>query len=148
LPELAYHNGGLNIKPFYLSAGRAVIRLGVDEGDPGLGTASSQQIRGERRTVIAIKAFWDSVGQEGLLEDDRQGADRLGDAEGMADHPAGMIINDGAEDGLGRAIRGEDLRPVHEIRDPEIVDVVHFIGFARIGPIFRGKPSLLFDYAE
>jgi hypothetical protein len=29
-------------KPFHLSAGRAIIRLGVDEGDPGLGTASSQ----------------------------------------------------------------------------------------------------------
>jgi hypothetical protein len=55
---------------FHLPAGRAIIRFGVDEGDPGLGTASSQEIGGERRTIIAIKPLWDSIGQEGLLEDD------------------------------------------------------------------------------
>ena len=66
----------------------------------------------------------------------------------MTDHHAGVVIEDGAEDGLGRAIGGADLGAVHEIRDPEIVDVVHFVGLAHIGPILERKPSLLFDHPE
>jgi len=133
---------------FYLSAGRAIIGLRVDEGDAGLGTASSQQIGGETRTVIDVKALWDAIGQKCFLEDDREGADRLGGAEGMAHHHAGVVIEDGTEDGLGRAIRGADLGAMHEIRDPEIVDVIHFVGLAHIGPILEGKPSLFFDHPE
>jgi len=49
---------------------RTVIGFGVDERDPGLGAASRQQIRGETRTVIAIKTLTKAVGQEGLLEND------------------------------------------------------------------------------
>ena len=56
---------------FHLAAGRALRGFGVDQRDPGLGTASSQEIRGETRTVIDVKPLWDPVGQEGLLEDDR-----------------------------------------------------------------------------
>jgi hypothetical protein len=37
---------------------------------------------------------------------------------------------------------------MHEIRDPEIVDVVYFVGLAHIGSIFEREPSLLFDHAE
>jgi len=135
-------------KAFHLPAGRAVIGFGVDEGDPGLGTASSQKIRGETRTVIDVKPLGDSVSQEGLLEDDGQGADRFGGAEGMTDHHAGVVIEDGAEDGFGRAIGGADLGAMHEIGDPEIVDVIHFVGLAYIGPILEREPSLLFNHPE
>jgi hypothetical protein len=31
-----------------------VIGFGMDQGDPGLGTASSQQIRGETRTIVNV----------------------------------------------------------------------------------------------
>jgi len=133
---------------FHFSAGRAVIGFRVNQGDPGLGTTSSQKIRGETRTVIAVKPLWDSIGQEGLLENDRQGADGLGGVEGMTHHHAGVVIEDGTEDGLGRAVRGADLGPVHEIRDPEIVDVVDFVGLAHIGPILKREPSLFFDHPE
>jgi len=133
---------------FHFPAGRAVIGLRVNEGDTGLGTTSSQEIRRETGTVIDVESLGDSVGQEGLLEDDGQGADSLGGTEGMAHHHTGVIIDDGAEDGLRRAIRGADLGPVHEVRDPEIIDVVHFVGLAHIGPIFMRKPSLLFDHSE
>ena len=123
----------------------------MDEGDAGQGTASSQEIGGETGAVIDVKSLGDSVGQEGLLKNDREGADRLRGAEGMADHHAGVIIDDGAEDGLGhavRVIRGTDLGAVHEVRDPEVIDVVHFVGFAHIGAILYAKPSLLFDHPE
>lgn len=133
---------------FYLSTGGAVIGFGMDERDAGLGAASSQQIRGERRRVIAVKPFRDSVGQEGLLEDDGQGADRFGGVKGMTDHHTGVVIEDGAEDGFGRAIGSADLGAMHEIRDPEIVDVIHFVGLAHIGPILKREPSLLFNYPE
>jgi len=55
----------------------------VDEGDPGLRTASSQQIRAEGRT-IDVKSLGYSIGQEGLLEDDRQGANGSRGTEGIA----------------------------------------------------------------
>jgi len=54
---------------FDLSAGGAVVGFGVDEGDPGPGTASGQKIGGETGTVIDIEAFGDAVGEKGLLED-------------------------------------------------------------------------------
>jgi hypothetical protein len=133
---------------FYLPAGGAIIGLRVDEGDPGLGTTSSQEIRRETGTVIDVEPLGDAIGQEGLLEDNRQGADGLGGTEGMAHHHAGVVIEDGAEDGLSRAIRGADLGSVHEVRDPEIIDVVHFVGLAHIGSILEGKPSLLFDHPK
>jgi hypothetical protein len=56
-------------EPFHLPAGRAVIRLGVDERDPGLGTASSQEVRGETRPVIDVQTLTNAVGEESLLED-------------------------------------------------------------------------------
>ncbi len=37
---------------------------------------------------------------------------------------------------------------MHEICDPEIVDVFDFIGFTHIGPILEGKPTLFFDRTE
>jgi len=133
---------------FYLSAGRAVIGFGVDERDPGLGTASRQEIGRETRTVIDVQSFGDAIGQEGLLEDDGQGADRLGGAEGIAHYHTRVVIEDGTEDGFGRAIRRADLGAMHEVRDPEIVDVVYFVGLAHIGPMLQWEPSLLFDHPE
>ena len=98
--------------------------------------------------IIDVEPFWNSVGQEGLLEDESQGADRLGGPEGMTHHHTGVVIEDGTEDGFGRAIRHADLGAMHEIRDPEIVDVIHFVGLAHIGPILEREPSLLLDHAE
>ncbi len=135
-------------KAFHLSARRAIIRFRMDKRDAGLGTASSQQIRRERRRIIAVQTFRNAVGQEGLLEDEGQGTDRLGGAEGMAHYHTGVVIEDGAEDGLGRAIRGTDLGAVHEIRDPEVIDVIHFIGLAHIGPLLEREPPMLFDHPE
>jgi len=135
-------------KAFHLSAGRAIIGFGMDEGDPGLGTASSQEIGRETGTVIDVKSLWDSISQEGLLEDECQGADCLGGVEGMTNHNAGVVIEDSAEDSLGRAICGADLGTMHKICDPEIIDVIHFIGLAHIGPILERKPSLLFDHPK
>ena len=66
----------------------------------------------------------------------------------MTDHHAGVVIEDGAEDRFGGTIPGADLGTMHEIRDPEIVDVVHFVGLTHIDPALEGKPSLLFDDPE
>jgi len=59
-----------------------------------------------------------------------------------------VIIKDGTEDGLGRAIRGANLGAMHEIRDPEIVDIFDFVGLVHIGAILEGKSSLLFDHPK
>ena len=66
----------------------------------------------------------------------------------MSHDHTGVVIEDGAEDGLGRAVGGADLGAMHEIRDPEIIDVLYFVGLAHIGPILEGEPSLLFDDPE
>jgi hypothetical protein len=131
---------------FHLPTGRAIIGFRVDQRDPGLGTASSQEVRGERGRVVTVKTLWDSIGQKGLLEDEGQSADRLGGTKGMTDHHAGVVIQDGTENGLGRAIPGTNLRAMHEICDPEIVDVFDFIGLAHIGPLLKHEPSLLFKH--
>jgi len=47
---------------------------------------------------------------------------------------------------LAERIHGADLGSVHEIRNPEIIDVFDFVGFAHIGPILERKPSLFFDH--
>jgi len=60
----------------------------------------SFSVRKKSRRVIAIKPFWDAVGQEGLLENDGQGADCLGGVEGMTDRHTGVVIEDRAENGL------------------------------------------------
>jgi hypothetical protein len=125
-----------------------VIGFGMDQGDPGLGTASRQEVGGEGRRVITIKTLANAVGQEGFLENDGQGADRLGATEGMTDYHTGVVIEDGTENGLGRAVPDANLRTMHEIRDPEIVDVIHFVGLSHIDPILKREPSLLFDHPE
>ena len=51
------------------------------------------------------------------------------------------IIEDGAEDGFGRVRGGgADLGAMHEVADPEIIDVVHFVGLADIGALLPGEP--------
>ena len=92
-PEIAFH----------FAAGGAVVGFGVDEGDATHGAASGKQIGGETWAIVHIEALGDAVGEEGLLEDEGQDADGLGSGEGMAHHHAGVIIEDGAEDGFGRA---------------------------------------------
>jgi len=49
---------------------------------------------------------------------------------------------------LGGTIPGADLGAMHEIRDPEIVDVFDFVSLAHIGPLLEREPSLLFKYPE
>jgi hypothetical protein len=66
----------------------------------------------------------------------------------LADHQAGVIIQDGAEDGFGGAVAGADLRAMEEVADPQVIDVVHFVGFAHIGALFGREPPLAFDHPE
>ena len=64
-------------KSFHLSARGAVVGLGMDKGDAGQGAASSEKFGGEAGSVIDVESFGDAVGEEGLLEDEGQGADGL-----------------------------------------------------------------------
>ena len=50
-----------------------------------------------------MEALRDAAGEEGLLEDEAEGADGLGGAKGVAHDEAGVVVDDGAEDGLGGA---------------------------------------------
>ena len=61
----------------HFSARGAVIGFGMDEGDAGHGAASGQKLGGETGTVIDVESFGYAVGEEGLLEDESQGADGL-----------------------------------------------------------------------
>ena len=133
---------------FHFSAGGAVVGFGVDEGDTGQGAALGEKIRGEAGAVVHVESLGDAVGEEGLLEDEGESADGLGCAEGMADHHAGVVVDDGAQDGLDRAVVGADLRAVHEVADPEVVDVIHLKGFAHIGALLDREPALGFNDSE
>jgi len=66
----------------------------------------------------------------------------------MADHHAGMIVDDGAEDGFGKPAGGVDLGTVHEVAHPKLVYVIDLEGLAHIPSFPDGKPSLLFDQPE
>jgi len=37
---------------------------------------------------------------------------------------------------------------VHEVADPQVIDIVHLEGFAHIGALFNCKPSLAFNDSE
>jgi hypothetical protein len=134
---------------FHLAAGGAVIGFGVDKGDATHGAASGKQVGGETWAIVHIEALGDAVGEEGLLEDERENADGLGRGEGMAHQHAGVIIEDGAKDGFSRAfLVSGDLRAVHEVADPELVYVIHLVGLSLIGAVFEIEPALLFDHPE
>jgi hypothetical protein len=53
-PGSTYHNRGLNIKALDFSTRGTIIGFGMDQGDPGLGTASRQEIGRETRPVIDV----------------------------------------------------------------------------------------------
>jgi hypothetical protein len=59
-----------------------------------------------------------------------------------------VVIEDGAQDGLDRAVVRADRRAVHEVAEPQIIDIVYLEGFAHIGAFFGGKPPLGFDDSE
>jgi hypothetical protein len=132
-------------EPFYFPPGRAVIGFGVDEGDTSQGATFGEQIGGKAGPVIHVKSFGDSVAYEGLFEDRGEGTDGLGGIEGLADDHPGMIIQNDTKDGLNRTIHITDLRAVHEVADPEVIDVIDFEGFADIGALGKGKPALGFN---
>ena len=56
-----------------------------------------------------------------------------------------MIIYNGTKDGFDGAIEIADLRAVHEVADPEVIDIVDLKSFAPIGSEFDGEPTLGFD---
>ena len=76
----------------------------MDQRDAGHGAAFGQKLGGETGAVIHIESFGDAIGQEGLLEHNGQRADGLRSTEGMPDHHAGVIIDEGAKDGFDRAV--------------------------------------------
>lgn len=121
----------------------------MGEGDAGQGGGLGEEVRGEAGAVVHVEALGDAAGEEGLLEDEAEGADSLGGAEGMAHDDAGVIVDDGAEDGLGGSVLfGEDARSVHEVADPEVVDVFHLVGLALVGALLDGEPAVVFDDPE
>jgi hypothetical protein len=66
----------------------------------------------------------------------------------MAHHHAGVIIDDGTKDGLDGSIGGADLWAVHEVTDPEVVYIVHLIGFSHISAGLDRQPPMLFDQSK
>jgi hypothetical protein len=133
----------------HLAAGGAVIGFGVDERDATHGAAAGKQVGGETWAIVHVEALGDAVGEEGLLEDEGENADGLRRGEGMSRHHAGVVIEDGAEDGLGETflVRG-DLGAVHEVANPEVVYVFHLICLSLIGAGFEVEPALLFDHSQ
>ena len=37
---------------------------------------------------------------------------------------------------------------MEEVADPQVIDVVHFVGFADIGALFGGEPALRLEQAQ
>jgi hypothetical protein len=66
----------------------------------------------------------------------------------MSHHHAGVVIENGTEDGLDGSIGGADLWAVHEVTDPEIIYIVHLIRFSHICAGFDPQPPLLFDQSK
>ena len=108
----------------------------MNERDAGQGGAFGKHLRGEAGAVIHVKPFGYSIGEECLLEDNREDADRFGSAEGMSDDHAGVIVDNGAKDGLVGAVLELHLGAVEEVAYPEVVDIVQLIGFARYRCVF------------
>ena len=65
-----------------------------------------------------------------------------------SDHHPGVIIDDGTEYGLLGAFDAQHPGTMHEVTDPQIVDVVHLIGLSDIGSGLNLKPALIFDCPE
>ena len=59
-----------------------------------------------------------------------------------------MIVQDGAEDGFGGAVAGADLGPMEKVADPQVIDVIHFVGLADVGALFPGNPALVLEQAQ
>jgi len=148
LPGFTYHNGRLAIKSLDLAPGGTVVGFGVDKGDAGQGGAFGEQVRGEAGAVVHVESPGDAVSEKGFLQDEGESADGLRCAEGMAHHHAGVVVDDGAQDGLKRSVVGTDLGSVHEVADPQLIEVVHLVGLSGIGAFLDRKPPLGFHHPE
>jgi hypothetical protein len=56
-----------------------------------------------------------------------------------------VIIDDGTQDSLGGSFAAGDVRAMHKVPYPKVIDLCHFIGFADILTAFRGQPVIGFD---
>jgi hypothetical protein len=64
----------------------------------------------------------------------------------MTHDESGVVVDDGAQDGLGGAVvLGEDPGSVHEVADPEVVDVFHLVGLSEVGAFLDWEPCVGFD---
>ena len=66
----------------------------------------------------------------------------------MSCHHPGVIVEDGAKDSFFGAfgmIDGFYGGAVHEVTDPKVVDIVHFISLSHIGACLDCQEPLLFD---
>ena len=100
---------------FYFSPGGAVIGFGMDQRDAGHGTASGQYLRGEACAVVDVKSFRDAIGHEGLFDYNGQRTDGLRGVEAISHHHSTVIIDDGAQNGIYRAVVDHHLGAVHKI---------------------------------
>ena len=98
--------------------------LGMDQRDAGQSATACQKIRGKTGSVVDIQAFADSMGEKGLFKNHGKRTDGLGCLECMTDHHSGVVIDDGAQDGLDRSPSGFNSGTVHEIADPQLVDII------------------------
>jgi hypothetical protein len=123
-------------KSFHFSPGRAVVGFRMDEGDACQGAATGEEIGRETGAIIHIEAFGDAVGEEGFLQDEAESADGLRSTEAVSYYHTGVIIEDGTEDGLGYTSWGFDLGSVHEVADPQVVDMIDLEGLTDIASFF------------
>ena len=56
----------------------------------------------------------------------------------MSYHHAGVIVEDGAQDRFEGSVLGANLGPMHEVADPEVIDIIHLVGFSHIGAGLAG----------
>ena len=66
----------------------------------------------------------------------------------MTHQHAGRIVEDDAQDGFGRAVVRADGRSVHEVADPQVIDIVHLEDIGDVDAFCGCKPSLSFHDSE
>lgn len=77
--------------------------------------------------VVAVEALGDAVGGDGIAEGVQELGGVLAEGEAGAGDEATVVVDDGAEDGAAPALLGADVWSVHEVGDPQIVRVRHFV---------------------
>jgi len=105
----------------------------MGQRDASHGAGSNQKIGGEAGAVIHIEPFGNAVAHESLFEHNRQGTDGFRGVEGVTHHHTGVIIDDGAQNGLHGPFSVLDPGAVHEVAYPQVVDSFHLVGLPDIG---------------